>query len=96
MLAFALASGLRRGRTSLQMPVHQSLCIHMLTGAVLIGACALLQGSILSPLSREFAIGMVCLVLIATFLTYAIYYTMLRVYPVAMSTAVGFQATGAE
>lgn len=87
MLAFALASVLRRGRTSLQMPVHQSLCIHMLTGSVLFGACALLQGSILPPLSREFAIGMVWLVLIATFLTYAIYYTMLRMYPVAKVSA---------
>jgi drug/metabolite transporter (DMT)-like permease len=87
MLAFALASVLRRGRASLQMPVHQSLCIHMLTGAVLFGICALLQGSIVPPLNREFAIGMVWLVLIATFLTYAIYYTMLRMYPVAKVSA---------
>jgi hypothetical protein len=76
MLAFALASVLRRGRPSLQMPVHQSLCIHMLTGSVLFSACTLFQGCIVPPLSREFAIGMVWLALIATFLTYAIYYTM--------------------
>ena len=87
MLVFAVASVLRRGKTSLQMPVHQSLCIHSLTGAVLFGLCGLFQGSLEPPLTREFAIGMVWLVLIGTFLAYAVYYTMLRLYPVAQVSA---------
>jgi drug/metabolite transporter (DMT)-like permease len=83
MLAFALASVLRRGRETLNMPVHQSLCIHTLTGAVLFGICALTQGGIEPPLTREFAIGMSWLVLIATFACYSVYYSMLRMFPVA-------------
>jgi drug/metabolite transporter (DMT)-like permease len=87
MLVFAWASVLRRGRESLNMPVHQSLCIHSLTGAVLFGACALAQGGLAPPLTREFAIGMAWLVLIATFAAYSVYYTMLRLFPVAKVSA---------
>ena len=87
MLAFALASVLRRGRQWLHMPVHQSLCIHALTGAVLFGICALAEGGLAPPLTREFAIGMAWLVLIATFACYWVYYTMLRMFPVAKVSA---------
>lgn len=87
MLVFALASVLRRGRASLSMPVHQSLCIHTLTGAVLFGICGLIQGGLEPPMTREFAIGMVWLVLIATFLAYAVYYTMIQMFPVAKVSA---------
>ncbi|MHA6645189.1 DMT family transporter [Mesorhizobium sp. A623] len=87
MMVFALASVLRRGRESLNMPVHQSLCIHTLTGAVLFGICGLAQGGLEPPMTRDFAIGMVWLVLIGTFLAYAVYYTMLRMFPVAKVSA---------
>jgi len=87
MLVFAWASVLRRGRESLNMPVHQSLCIHSLTGAVLFGLCALAQGGIAPPMTREFAIGMAWLVLVATFAAYSVYYTMLRMFPVAKVSA---------
>lgn len=89
ILVFAVASVLRRGKESLNIPVHQTLCIHSLTGAVLFGICGLFQGSLEPPLTREFAIGMVWLVLVGTFLAYVVYYTMLRLYPVAqVSTAI--------
>lgn len=87
MMVFAFASVLRRGRETLNMPVHQSLCIHSLTGAVLFGICALAQGGIAPPMTREFAIGMVWLVLISTFAAYSVYYTMLRMFPVAKVSA---------
>ena len=87
MMVFALASVLRGGQESLNMPVHQSLCIHTLTGAVLFGICGLAQGGLEPPMTREFAIGMVWLVLIGTFLAYAVYYTMLRMFPVAKVSA---------
>ncbi len=87
MLVFAVASVLlRRGRAS-SMPVHQSLCIHTLTGSALFGLCALLQGNIAPPMTQNFAIGMVWLVLIATFAAYFVYYTSLRLFPVAKVSA---------
>lgn len=88
MLVFAFASVIFRGRQSLHMPVHQSLCIQTLTGAVLFGASALLQGDGLAPpLTTNFALGMAWLVLIATFATYFVYYTSLRLFPVAKVSA---------
>jgi drug/metabolite transporter (DMT)-like permease len=87
MMVFAVASVLRSGRRSLDMPVIQSLCIHSLTGAVLFGICALVQGGLEPPLSREFAIGMAWLVIVATFAAYSVYYSMLRLFPVAKVSA---------
>ncbi|CAD7035414.1 EamA/RhaT family transporter [Pseudorhizobium endolithicum] len=40
MLVFAVASVVHRKRRATSMPVHQSLCIHSLTGSVLFGICA--------------------------------------------------------
>ncbi len=87
MLVFALASALHKRRRTGHMPVHQSLCIHTLTGAALFGACALLTGSIAPPMTRTFAIGMAWLVLIATFAAYSVYYTALRLFPAAKVSA---------
>jgi drug/metabolite transporter (DMT)-like permease len=87
MIVFALASVLRSGRGSLNMPVHQSLCIHSLTGAALFGIWGLAAGGLEPPITREFAIGMAWLVLIATFAAYSVYYTMLRLFPVAKVSA---------
>lgn len=87
MLIFALASVLFRQRRAEHMPVHQSLCIHTLTGSVLFGLCAMLQGDLAPPLTYNFAMGMVWLVLIATFGAYSVYYTSLRLFPVAKVSA---------
>jgi len=87
MLVFALASVLHKRRRTGHMPIHQSLCIHTLTGAALFGACALLTGSIAPPMTRTFAIGMAWLVLIATFAAYSVYYTALRLFPAAKVSA---------
>jgi len=87
MLVFAVASVLHRKHKAEHMPVHQSLCIQTLTGSVLFGLCALTQGSLAPPMTRDFAIGIAWLVLIATFLAYAVYYTSLRLFPVAKVSA---------
>jgi len=88
MLVFALASVLHKGRTELHIPVHQSLCIQTLTGAGLFGLCALVAGDGLAPpMTREFALGMAWLVLIAPFATSSVYYTSLRLFPVAKVSA---------
>jgi drug/metabolite transporter (DMT)-like permease len=83
MLVFALASVLFRWRRTKHMPVHQSLCVHSLTGSLLFGLCATFQGDLAPPLTQNFAIGMVWLVFIATFGAYSVYYTSLRMFPVA-------------
>ena len=87
MLVFAFASVLHKLRPALRMPVHQSLCIHTLTGALLFGICAAFQGNLAPPLTVDFTIGMVWLILIATFAAYGIYYTSLRLFPVAQVSA---------
>ena len=87
MLIFALASVLHKRRRTLHMPVHQSLCIHTLTGAILFGACALFQGNLMPPLNESFAIGMIWLIFAGTFLAYGVYYTSLLLYPVAKVSA---------
>lgn len=88
MLVFALASVLYRRRRTENMPVHQSLCIQTLTGSALFSLCALQQGNIAPPMTAEFAIGMAWLVLFATFAAYSVYYTSLRLFPVAQVSAV--------
>jgi drug/metabolite transporter (DMT)-like permease len=87
MLVFALASVLYRLRRTQHMPVHQSLCVQTLTGSALFALCATTQGSIAPPMTANFAIGMAWLVLIATFAAYSVYYTSLRLFPVAQVSA---------
>lgn len=87
MLVFAVASVLHRKRMTQYMPVHQSLCIQTLMGSLLFGLCASTQGSLAPPMTTNFAIGMVWLILVATFLAYAVYYTSLRLFPVAKVSA---------
>lgn len=88
MVIFALASVLHKGRDELRVPWHQALCIQTLMGAVLFGGSALVAGDGLAPpMSSHFAIGMAWLVLVATFMTYAVYYTSLRLFPVAKVSA---------
>lgn len=87
MLIFAFASVLHKRRRTAHLPVHQSLCIHTLTGALLFGACAMMQGNLAPPLTTGFAIGMIWLILIATFTAYSVYYTSLRLFPVAQVSA---------
>ncbi|NPD16062.1 DMT family transporter [Xinfangfangia sp. D13-10-4-6] len=88
MLVFALASILHRRQPILHIPVYQSLCIHTLTSALLFGACALIAGEGLAPpLTLQFMTGIAWLVLIATFATYSVYYTALRIFPAARVSA---------
>lgn len=86
-LVFALATVLHKKRPALQMPLHQALCIHTLTGAALFGLCAAWQGTVAPPMTRDFAIGMVWLVALGTFAAYGVYYTSLRLFPVAKVSA---------
>lgn len=88
MLIFAVASVLRKSSRSLDMPVHQSLCIHTLTGAGLFGICALFGGDgIAPPITWNFAIGIAWLVVLGTFLAYGVYYASLKIFSAAKVTA---------
>ncbi len=87
MLVFAFASVLHKRRRTGHMPVHQSLCIHTLTASALFGICAMMQGNLAPPMTRSFAIGIIWLVLIATFVAYSVYYTSLRLFPVTQVSA---------
>lgn len=94
MLVFALASVLHKlvtrdpARAQLHMPVHQALCLQTLTGAALFGLSTWASGAGLAPpLTAHFAIGMGWLVLVATFATYSVYYTSLRLFPAARVSA---------
>lgn len=86
-LISALATVLHGKRPGLRLPVHQSLCIHSLTGAALFGLCAAWQGDVAPPMTQDFAIGMAWLVVLGTFAAYGVYYTMLRLFPMAKVSA---------
>jgi drug/metabolite transporter (DMT)-like permease len=81
MGVFAIATVLQKRLGSINMPIHQSMCIQFLTGATLFGICAAFRGEMLPPIDQGFAIGIAWLVLVATFLCYSVYYTCLRLYP---------------
>ncbi|MFB2565444.1 DMT family transporter [Rhizobium sp. IMFF44] len=87
MLVFAFASVLHKRQRTGHMPVHQSLCIHTLTASALFGICARMQGDLAPPMTLGFAIGIMWLVLIATFVAYSVYYVSLRLFPVAQVSA---------
>lgn len=87
MGVFALATVLQKRFGTLRMPIHQSLCIQFLTGAVLFGIVAGEQGGLLPPADRGFVVGIAWLVLVATFLCYTIYYMSLRLFPAAKVSA---------
>lgn len=70
------------------MPVHQALCLQSLTGAALFGLSTWASGvGLAPPLTAPFVLGTGWLVLVATFATYSVYYTSLRLFPVARVSA---------
>jgi drug/metabolite transporter (DMT)-like permease len=87
MGVFALSTVLQKRYRALDVPIHQSLCIQFLTGSVLFGVCAFLQGDLLPPVDQGFVLGVAWLVLIATFLCYTVYYTSLRLFSAAKVSA---------
>lgn len=88
VVCFAFVSILHKSHKPLHLPVHQALCFQSLAGSLLFGICSLVAGDGLTPpMTAEFALGMAWLILIATFMTYAVYYTSLRWFSVAKVSA---------
>ncbi|WP_192254351.1 DMT family transporter [Mesorhizobium silamurunense] len=89
MLVFALATVVQKRIGTINMPIHQSLCIQCLTAAILFALCAKWNGGLTPPLDGRFQFGIAWLVLFSTFLCYAVYYMSLRHYSAAqVSSAV--------
>jgi len=88
MLAFALAITMQKRMGATETPVHQSICIQCLTGSAFFAASALAEGGLTPPADPHFAIGILWLVLFATFGCYGIYYLCLRLYPPARISSV--------
>lgn len=88
MVAFAFASVIYRKDRDHHMPLHQSICIQTLTAATLFGLVAFSRGEVMPPLTANFAIGMIWLVLIATYGAYFVYYAALKIYPAAKVSSV--------
>jgi drug/metabolite transporter (DMT)-like permease len=89
MLLFAVVTVLQKRLGSINMPIHQSLCIQCLTAAVFFAITAGAQGSLMPQMDGPFQFGVAWLVLFSTFFCYTVYYLSLRLYPAAqVSSAV--------
>lgn len=78
MLSLALATLLQKRTIKLTMPIHQSLCIQCLSAAAIFAVFAWCEGSVLPVAEPGFAIGVMWLVVLATFGGYGLYYICLR------------------
>ena len=88
MMVFALATVVQKRIGTIDMPIHQSLCIQCLTAAVFFAACAEWNGGLTPPLDGRFQFGMTWLVLFSTFFCYGVYYMSLRLYTAAQVSSV--------
>ena len=88
MMVFAFATVLQKRMGTVNMPIHQSLCIQCLTAAVLFAGCAAWNGGLMPPLDGRFEFGIAWLVLFSTFFCYSIYYASLRLYSAAQVSSV--------
>lgn len=87
MLAFALSTVLQERRAAIPLTIPQRLCLQCLWAALMFVPVGTMTGGIFPPLSADYAIGMVWLVVLATYGGWLIYYQLLRLYPPAMVSA---------
>ena len=85
--AFALATLLQRRSPARQMRLHQSLCIQCLTAAGIFALFALPTGGLAPVLEPDFILGILWLVVVATFGAWSLYYLALRTSTPARVTA---------
>ncbi|RAZ86977.1 EamA/RhaT family transporter [Mesorhizobium hawassense] len=88
MMVFALATVVQKRMRTIDMPIHQSLCIQCLTAAVLFAACAGWNGTLAPPDDGRFGFGIAWLVLFSTFFCYGVYYMSLRLYTATQVSSV--------
>ncbi|MER9843369.1 DMT family transporter [Mesorhizobium australicum] len=88
MMVFALATVLQKRMGTINMPIHQSLCIQCLTAALFFAACAEWKSGLMPPLDGRFEFGIAWLVLFSTFFCYGVYYASLRLHSAAQVSSV--------
>lgn len=81
MLAFAGMTVVQKRLGAFDLPIHQSLCIQCLTAALCFGLVR--GGDLRPPIETHFLFGVGWLVIVATFVSYSVYYLCLRLYPAA-------------
>ena len=88
MTVLALTTVVQKRMGTINMPIHQSLCIQCLTAAILFAACAEWNGGLMPPLDARFGCGIAWLVLFSTFFCYGTYYVSLRLYTASQVSSV--------
>jgi drug/metabolite transporter (DMT)-like permease len=88
MMVMALATVVQKRTGTINMPIHQGLCIQCLSASVLFAVCAGWNGGLALPLDGRFQFGMAWLVLFSTFFCYGVYYVSLRLYSATQVSSV--------
>lgn len=88
MLAFALSTVVQERRAAIPLTIPQRLALQCLWAAAMFAPFAAAGGGLFPALTASYAIGMVWLVVLATYGGWLIYYLFLRLYPPAMVSAV--------
>ena len=87
MLAFALSTVVQERRAAIPLTISQRLALQCLWAAALFAPFALWSGGLVPPLTQGYVLGMLWLVVLATWGAWLIYYFFLRLYPPAMVAA---------
>lgn len=88
MLAFALSTVVQERRAAIPLTIPQRLCLQCLWAALMFAPVATMTGGLFPPLTADYAIGMVWLVVLATYGGWLVYYQLLRLYPPAVVSAI--------
>jgi len=88
MMVMALATVVQKRMGTINMPIHQGLCIQCLSASVLFAVCAGWNGGLAPPLDGRFQFGIAWLVLFSTFFCYGVYYGSLRLYSATQVSSV--------
>lgn len=87
MLVFALSTVVQERRAAIPLTIPQRLCLQCLWAALLFAPVAGATGGLFPPLTPGYALGILWLVVLATYGGWLIYYLFLRLYPPAMVSA---------
>lgn len=87
MLAFALSTVVQERRVAIPLTIPQRLALQCLWAAAMFAPFAVWSGGLFPPLTGHYALGMLWLVVMATWGAWLIYYMFLRLYPPAMVSA---------
>jgi drug/metabolite transporter (DMT)-like permease len=78
MISLAVATLLQKRLTRSSMPVHQALCLQSFAAAAIFAGFAGWNGELAPPADWSFALGIIWLIVFATFGGYGLYYFCLR------------------